>query len=490
MSEEYSKIQFPVGALPEGERFPMDEYRLRNYEYYEKLFEGNHFDAFRVKIENDRYGEVYEKLRYVKVNLARLISTVGADMLCSEPPKITVPDGDQEFLDALLSENDFLTQLYESTLSNSYFGDAVFKLRIGKRNSAKPESLIIEDITPTIFFPTVNEFNVRAEPEEIVLAWQFIKNGKKYLRKEIHTPGKIQNKVYLMEGDKVKEEAPLSTVGLNLKPEELTRVNFLLVTHIPNWKTGRKFFGYSDYHDLDELFYAINNRLTKIDNILDTHSDPVLALPEGILDSKGKVKREHLKMFEVPTGEKNAKPEYIVWNASLEAAFDEIDKILESFFMVSEISPDTLGMGKGLSDSGRALKLKLLRTIAKVARKKKYYDGAVKKLLYEAQVLAKEWGITINGKKLQGEPVIPEIKWFDGLPIDEYEQVETEVKRIDAGLTTKKDAIIRIDGVDEDIAEQKVKEIEEENKVDMPKMNFSKNPFSKVENVPDQSRDK
>lgn len=457
-------------------KFPYPEHkdRLNRYEHYKKLFDGNHFDAFAIKIDNEDYGKIYRQLRYIAVNFAGLLSKVMADFLFSEPPKFKVDDGDQDFIDALVEENGLNVQNYESALSNSFEGDGVYKLRIGKRNSTdKKPTIIIEDTQPNVYFPHTSTMNVRANPEKEEIAYKFKHGSKEYLYQEIQTPGQIEYKVFLMEGDEIKVEVEPSDVGINIVEKiEKTLIDRNLIVHVPNWKTGSSRFGISDYFDLEPLFYAINNRITKIDNILDKHSDPILAIPEGILDEDGKVKKENLHMIEVPDGStgKQGKPEYIVWNANLDSGISEIDKLIEFLFMVSETSPDILGMGKGISDSGRALKLKLIRTMAKAQRKRLYYDKALKEVIYIAQLLAKAHGIDVGGVKLSKEPVRPEIEWFDGIPVDQVEQVEVEVKRIDAGLTSTKDALMRIDGVDEEVADQKLNDIQEENKLETPEV--------------------
>jgi hypothetical protein len=440
-----------------------DRLRLSQYDYFANLFTGNHFEAFNIKIGDDeRFSREWKKLRYTVVNFAGLISKITADMLFSEPIAISVPDGDQEYVEGLWRENNMDAQCYESALSNSYLGDALFKLRIGRRTPAdKKTSLIIEDITPRIYFPNVDDFNVRAQPDKEMLAWVFEVSGAKYVRMEIHTPGKIENKVYNLKGDKLGTEQPLTILGGTVNKVELTRVDFSLLQHVVNWKTGDRHFGISDYYDLDSLFYAINNRMSKVDNILDKHSDPILTVPPGILDEKGRVKKSQLGVIEIQEGE-TGKPEYVVWDASLDNAFKQIEKLTEFMYMVGEVSPDVLGLGEGVSDSGRALKFKLMRTIAKVARKKLYYDYALKQMLYKAQVLAKAWGTEVEGKKLQGEPVMPEIEWADGLPEDMVEQLDNEIKAVDAGLKSKKDAIISLYNVDEATAEKMVKEKDKE----------------------------
>ncbi len=458
--------------------FPTLQQRVRigDYEYFQRLFFGEHFTAFNIKIDDPNFSKNYAKLRYIKVNFPGFISKICADLLFGEPPKFKL-ESDQEWLDALIEDNHLHIQNYESSLSNSYNGDAIYKLRIGKRNPGdKYSTVIIEDITPSIYFPRVNQWNVRATPEAEELAWTFSVGDKKYLRKEIHYPGRIENEVWEMNGDKIVAKVGLEVLGdPTIVPVQYTGISRSLLFHIPNWKAGNRYFGVSDYNDLDSLFFALNNRITKIDNILDKHSDPILALPEGILDEKGQVKKSALGVIEVKEGENN-KPEYIVWDASLENAYKQIEKTVEFIMMIGEISPDVVGMGKGQSDSGRALKMKIMRTLAKVARKKAYYDMVLKDLLYTAQEFAKAWnvGVGTDNLKLKGKPERPQIKWMDGLPIDEKEQVDTEVARKDAGLTTTKDSLMRIDGLDEKEAEEKAAEIQNEAKINVVTQGFGK----------------
>jgi len=253
-----------------------------------------------------------------------------------------------------------------------------------------------------------------------------------------------------------------------------------MVIHTPNWKTGNKFFGISDYFDLDSLFFAINNRITKSDNILDAHSDPILMVPPGVLDEKGRFKKKDHRVIEMGEGE-DGKPEYVVWDASLENAFKEIEKLVEFIMMIGEISPDALGMGKGQNDSGRALKFKLMRIIAKVARKKMYYNIAIRRVLLVAQELGKAHGIEMGGKKLKGEPVLPTLTFSDGLPHDEKEALEVETMAIDAGMSSAKQSIKRYYEVDDSEAEKILEEIKKEKAVNMPEMDITKDLLTKVD---------
>lgn len=455
----------PTNVFPYAE----SQHRLANYDYFNRLLMGDHFSAFGIKIDDEDYNRAYAKLRYVRVNFAGLLSKIVADMLFGEP--IIVKDKEnQDFIDALWTENKMDVQCFESALGNSALGDAVFKVRVGKRKPNDTKStIIIEDITPKIYFPNINGFNVRAEPSYQEIAWTFTSGNKTYLRKEIHKPGLIENKVYEMQGNKIMAEVGLEILGEAIAPQVPTGIEEYMIVHVPNWKTGDKYFGISDYYDLDALFYGINHRMSQIDNILDKHGDPILMAPPGVLDKKGKLNKKALGVIEVVDND-TPKPEYIVWDASLENAFKYIEKLVEFFYLVGEVSPDVLGMGEGVSDSGRALKFKLMRTIAKVARKRLYYDAGIKQVIYVAELLAKRHNLSVGDETFKGEPTRPEIQWADGLPIDSSEAIDTETKAIDAGLTSKRDAIMRIYQVDEETADEMVEQINEETSIKVPSM--------------------
>ena len=205
----------PAPAIIKTFPYAGHEARIKDYEYFNKLFIGDHYSAFNIRIDDEQYTKAYQKLRYMKANFAGLISKVVADMLFGEPVVVKCPNGDQDWVDAFWKANKMDTQLYESALSNSSNGDALFKLRIGKIDPADENtSVIVEDIVPKIYFPEVNGFNVRQKPSKQKLAWTFRIGNDVYLREEIHEPGVIRNKVYKMMGNRIMNEVGLGVLGL------------------------------------------------------------------------------------------------------------------------------------------------------------------------------------------------------------------------------------------------------------------------------------
>lgn len=449
--------------------------RLQNYKHYERLFSGSHFDAFAIQIQSPLYAQQYAKLKYVAVNFAGLISKVSADMLFGEGIKISVEDAKQQkWINNLVFENKLETQLYESATIASRLGDDVLKVRSAERRGSTVNSVFIEEVKPDIYFPKLNKSNWRDEPEYQELGFIVKINGKDYLSVERHYVGYIENKLFEIDGQYqigAENELLRTQWQPDVEPVVHTGIERSLLVHIPNWRSG-SYFGISDYSDLGSLMFALNNRMTKNENVLDKHTDPILALPEGALDEEGKINKSDLEIFTIPDnemGSRPAKPEYITWNASLDNSFKQIDKLMEFLFITSEVSPATFGMDKdGAVESGRALKLKMMRTLAKINRKKRFYNQGIKEALLVAQQLTAAHGFQVMGEKMPGSPELVNIAWQDGLPIDDFEIVETEAKRLEAGLQTKQDAIIRIDNVNDEEALKKVEAIREENTVPVP----------------------
>lgn len=454
-----------------------DKARLEKYAYYDKLYAGEHFDAFSIAAR-EGFNTVYARLRYVVGNFAGLASRVLADLLFGETITLDVDDKDlQNFVDGLQEQNQLFNQFYESELVNSRKGDDVFKIRVGARNPKIPNSkseIIIEQIGPEFYFPQFSKMTGRGMTDEDVLVTQFDQinptTGKTatYIHKEIHTPGLIQHEVYQYSKGEQKIISQENVENFGWPEQEITGVNRSLVFHVPNVRDGAGFWGTSDYKDLESLFFALNNRITKTDNILDKHSDPILAVPPGVLDENGEVKKESLGMFEVDN-ETGAKPEYIVWNANLDVAFKEIDKLVDFLFMFGEIAPAAFGMDKsgGAAESGRALKFKLLATIRKRNRKKRYYDQMIKDLLVTAMELSKFHKVGVNGI-IPSKIERPKIVWGSGLIADETEEIENSVARVDAGLSSRSQEIAKLDDVTPDEAQKRVKEIDKENAQDAP----------------------
>jgi hypothetical protein len=164
-----------------------------------------------------------------------------------------------------------------------------------------------------------------------------------------------------------------------------------------------------------------------------------------------------------PYSKEGGEPKYLTWDGKLEAAEKQLDRLIEMLFYVSETSPACFGLDKNATtESGAALKKRLLRTLAKVNRKKLYSDPAIKDLLEVAMKLDIVW----CGRKYKVER--PSIDWQDGLPEDPKEVVEYINLRIDGGTMSQLEGIMKLDKCDEGTAKKKLDQIQEEKDAALP----------------------
>ena len=468
-----------MALIWEGGAWPpeADAARLEDYRRYQLLFEGDHATAFEQMSAYLPPGR-RRRLTYLVLNYAGLITKLAADLLFSEAPVFNAPAGEglQSLKEIIGTEaaadedgeeepgNSLNTTLYESALSASFRGDAVFRVRWGKRHpDDTEETVIIEEVPASSYFVELSPDNVRQVLSECVAWVHRVPNSKTcYLRVEEHTPGFIRNKAFRLHEatGKVGSEVPLEVVygsDVAVPPvEERTGVNRSLLVHVPNFRHGSRYFGMSDFYDLEPLFDALNNRVSKSDRVLDRHCNPKLVLPSGSTDQQGVVQLSDVDTYEVDSAQMAAAVKYVTWDAKLEAAFRHAEMLIDQIFRLAEVSPAAFGLDKaGNIESGRAMKMRFIRTAAKIARKRQYFDVAIRRVLWLAQKLKQ---LRAAGPK----PVKVEIHWMDGIPEDYKEAVENEARRIEAGLTSKESALKRIDNVDDDQAREEIERMRQE----------------------------
>jgi hypothetical protein len=400
-----------------GDRWPPtkeDDERIKKYQENEKLFRGEHADVFK-KVQQQLDADE-KALTYLVVNYCGLLSRLSADMLFGEHPKITAQnDNTNKGIENIIDNNNLYTSLYESALGNSFRGDSCLKVRYGKRSKYKTElEPIISVHNPSLFFVEQSPDDIRQVDRQVV-GWIIEEEDKSWdrLRLEVHEPGIIYNYLYRISGGVIQFEEEIRKVYPDKTEEQETGVDGFLIQHIPNWRTDTDFWGISDYVDIKPLQDEANNRISQIARVLDKHAEPKMKGPSEALDDNNKIEVSGSKYF--PYSKESVEPNYFTWEAKLEAAFKEVDYLLKMMFLVTETSPDAFGLSENnIAESGRALKYRLMRLLAKISRKKIYYDEGIKKALYVAQALE-------SNNSSSYKPETPTITWRDGLPDDEVE---------------------------------------------------------------------
>jgi hypothetical protein len=453
--------------------------RITRYRENKSLFKGVPEETFEVL---DKYNDVLpthqQRTLYVSVNLAGLIAKKSADFLFGENAIYSAGGKDdspeQAKLDDWVKQNDLNITNYESALSNAYRGDSFYKVRWGQEHfgmvpkELDPFRVVIEAQNAEYVFPEAypND-STRIMAYHIAVPMEVAgTDGEEWvLNVESHFPNKIIYRSFRMNPmeediDGVTSWRIYAEIG---EPREVvTNIPFPLVVHVPNYSTDDSWEGIDDLTELKGLFSELNTRLSQIAEILSKHADPAMIVPQGTLveDETGQPQyRVGVdKVFEVMNGE--LEPKYLTWNGQLEFAFREVEKVLDLILMKAEIPAVALGVGDaGTSgSSGLAIKWRLNSLLAKINRKRQYYDKALKRIFTIAQLVEMD-----RKTKVEFKPFSPHIKFKDGLPEDEMEKATIMQIRTGAKATiSQKRAIMELENLTEEQAQQILDELEEE----------------------------
>lgn len=496
-----------MGLFEIGEFYPhpMHKDRIDRYRANKKLFKGNHFEVLESKVASLTGRQA--NLAYITANLPGIICKKSADFLFGETPVYsagTASNSDEQaVIERLVADNDLNITNYESALGNAYRGDSFYKIRWGQRyggllpEEADPYRVIIEAQNAEYVFPetsptdgnTIIAYHI-AYPQLIVtektqkfsinpVDWfksetKFGSNEEWLLNVESHYPGVIvyskfrMNPISYEPGTNEVSQWKIYAEITDARREVLTSVSAPLVVHVPNYSTDDHWEGIDDLTEHHAIFDEINNRLSKIAEILDKHSDPAMAVPSGALgEDENGLPIFHAgrdKIFEV-MDKSEVVPQYVTWDGKLDAAFKELERLVDLLLINAEIPPVALGKDTtGTSGtSGLSVKLRMNSLLAKVNRKRQYYDKGLKRVLLIAQLLEHAQ----SSDKLSYAVTTPIIRFKDGLPDDDMEQstiaqIQTGGKPTISQLT----AIMNLHGYTEEQAQQELERIREEEKAD------------------------
>lgn len=458
-----------------GEYFPLTDHEERIFRYIrnEKLAKGEHSDIFKDTAKKHDF--------YISSNFAGLITRKSADFLFGEVPVISSgkesKSKEQIALDRITEINRMHRLNYQQALTSAIMGDAFYKIRFGQEYggafplSYDPKRIIVEAVDPKKVYPQTSPFDKSkivayhiAEPVQIAGSDDWI------LYVESHYAGKIVYRQFELDVFRTDRygTVELFKIGDELPEgydEQATGVPVPLVVHIANYSDGLDWKGQDDISEHLALFDEINNRLSQIGSILDKHADPPIAVPTGLLQDDGEGNTYFQvamnKVFEV-MGKDDIIPQYISNNnPQLEQAFKELEMLLEFLLSTTEIPAVAIGLkDSGTSgNSGLSIKWRMNSLLAKINRKRQFFEDGLKRVYMIAQMLEQYADPTID----KHEVIVPTIKFNDGLPQDDTEIANRMAIRTNGSQTlSRKSALMIMDGLTEEQAEAEIKRIEEE----------------------------
>lgn len=394
------------------------------------------------------------------------ISETWSELLFLEAPEITSAaqsDAENEWLSEFVTENDLHPMWLEDAIDTSALGEVVWKLRMDEGADVPS----VETLDPRLVVPRFNPMNRRDVRRIDVLAKLDESNGRITYMVEMHSRGLIEYKTVVVDEQWMiyDERDGVNAAGVEIPPQVPTGVDDFLVIWVPNYRRSRAFWGVSDYHGMEKHFDEINQRVSRISTCLDILSNPKLQGPDDYLDDQGRFRFANAKYY--PRTKDDPEITAIIWDPMLQHHLAALDGYIEKALSYSGIWAGLFNPDKGgQAESGRALKLRMMKTTWRTAKKQIYMGAAIKRLCRVAEELqqAQRSGLGFEAAK-------PDIEWSEIVPQDELEAAQTEGLLSRFQLTSRKASLRRLrPGLSDEQIEAELEAIEQEEAAGMPEM--------------------
>jgi hypothetical protein len=435
------------------------------------LFEGRHKEYF---LDESRTAFAFPPLKsdrrefFRPYNLLTLVAEKMADLLFGEAPRVYVDDATaQPVLDAIAERSWLDAMLIDVAAECCWAGEAFLEITL-QPGEAGPAQAYIGTIPADEIWPVGLPGPDRQHARYVRYSTATIEDapGKaRTLLLEVHyTAGLIGRAVYQLE--QVDASGPQRSrrlamdqwpgrdaAGLPLAEQQSTGMPRCNIIRVPNG-----FGGVSDYDGLIELQDALHAANTQIGRVIAKHADPKLAAPDQSADGEGKLSNAEVFFFR----SKDEIPQYITWNAELEAAMEDRRFALSSLATASEIPLSLLGVKDDSSvESARKMRLAASTALAKSQRKAVVWRSAMR--------MALELAFHAERGFAPGKAIGIEMR--DGLPDDELDRANVIATLRGAGAMSRKRSLQQ-QWLDAASVADELGEIEAEAKAAMPAVIF------------------
>jgi hypothetical protein len=233
-----------------------------------------------------------------------------------------------------------------------------------------------------------------------------------------------------------------------------TKLDDFAIIPVVNASTADNIYGCSDYNNIYSSTVEIFIRQSKIAKTLDVHADPIQIVPESAVEYDEETGAYYFKLQNalIMKNKDDPKPEKLTWDASLDSSENELKRWWEAFYN------ETLGpMVMGASNvptlaniSGATLRELNKTAISKIKNLQKKYNTPLIKIIKNA--------LKLSNKNIDNIT----IHWAE-LFADTADEVLTRIdKRLKNGTISKLEAIMILDGVTKEEAQEKLMEIQTE----------------------------
>lgn len=446
---------YDMSWLESGQPFPplCERERLNRYMQNAMLFDSDHFADGHFRHRGDYPGlkdstiSLYQTCANriaqvignfddiisvpVLLNYQKFMSLKMADLVCGEHPTITGADeAENSKLKWIQDNTNFHEQLYSAVIDLSRYGDC--PIRVYKDEDSGYYTFTTWEAGQ--WFPIVSQdgtFRIKEHclawlentqpqnelPDYYLYVQEFVVNKPQEIIEYKFHCGSNGTVVGTLEDGYPKK---IST-GFTMCP----------VFSLRPYAVSGTVYGYDDYVPLDAVLSEIITRVSQISAILDKHADPAMTGPVSMLTRDEKTGERYLKVSKFyGINEEDTPPSYLVWDGQLDAAFKQLEFLINQLYILSEMGAALTGGLDGSSNavSGTAMRFKMVNPLAKARRVSNSLTNPLRRMLSfigsNTPNIDEKTGEPGNGKDTPLPYGHITIDWKDGLPDDPREQLE------------------------------------------------------------------
>ena len=423
---------------------------------YTKLYELKQRGVLGVNEVIERQYKNKRDLVYIAHAVPSRISEFYGDFVQGDEERLSITSAgddtkEQEFIDKVLFDNDLIEKIYDMGVEQSEYGYFILHAWVddskGVHIDLVPQDQYFPQADGSVIIATYKKVTANLIDSYVCLTQHYSIEAKKV---------KIERQAWKCEENgKLIESKPLSEVATLFGKTEIKDTDNLDIDEIPfvkvdNGRKERNGFGKSDYHDIFPQLAELNERVTHTTTQLLKNLDAKMQVPKvaGITDEEGNiVKFDYLLMDskELPDAKFITNE-----NPLLDKNMEQIIFLLKFISWVSAVPMNEV-LKSAMPERVEALKMQLFGAIRRTNTKRAKIKRGIKDVLRLSGKMV--------GLEFDKDPVI---NMSDVLPEDEQAVAQTEQIKVSAGFSSRRSAMMRLEGYSLEEADAEMKKINEE----------------------------
>jgi len=430
----------------------------------------------KYKVNNTRYKGEYNKERQLviktvngtktinwkvpKLNYYKLVTDKFVGLLLNEKPIIGTKNKDlEDKLSDIVTNSSFWLAFQEAARTFSSLGDGVLYVY---NDNGLPG---INAVNPEFWYKVVYSNNINNTKCHVLAQPIYEENFDNVatedkiiaLRVMEHYRGYYIERYYSYNGSTIGQPIEyVNDTGETIPVEGkryATGIRGFAVIDFNNSKAVDEVYGSSDYEIFNEALELKEKKISQLDCVTDKHIDPIVQVPYSTIEENeetGKAEFNGLgNWIAVREGEEI---KYISWDAKTDAVLSLVNKLDDEIAVLSEMGKAFL-FGEYANVSGEALKTMIKSALDKAARQIDTIEPAIKKALCAMLDIV---GVSVTPSDIT-------IGWQDGITETDLTIAQTAKTKIEAGIISRKRAIMKYEGLTAEEAERDLDIINKEN---------------------------